>query len=706
MYDIIFLSVPYGTIVVPPLGISVLNGVVKYHGYKAKSFDLSMELSKKCSSLNIDFESVQSTLLNPGNQLEPVFVEFIDEVVDRLIKLNPKFVGISAFSYFAHFCTFYLCTELRKRSNLKIVIGGPGVDTIITEELHGPLSVTSLEKMLKFGEFLKKRNLTDYAIVGDGEQAILDLLAGDSTDLNNFQIFDYKQEFPFSNFDDYNFWDYKGQLDRGHPQIPVFTSKGCVRNCDFCDVNVIQQKFRFRQGKNIVKELIYLADKYGIREFNFSDSLVNGSIKSLVEWTEELAEYNKNNPDKKITWTGMWMNRPIGQIKEHVYKLLGDSGCKALSIGTETGSNNVLLAMNKKTTVEALFYEVKQLQQYDVPFITLLIVGHWAEQWDDFLQTLIMIYKLADYVKTGHYIAAGIGNTLNIIKDSPMDKGRETQNKLQSISPNIWWTELNPGLTLKERYYRLLIIEKFCRHFHIPLMERVLPYVHKALVNDLERSNEFYQEKISTCEETPAQFAEHYYNDFETLVKNIIERESTDEFVLELLLDTSAVNGNPGIEISFNGEILFNDLLKEGSDIPVRVFGTQQNTNSLKIKMINKGIYDTVVDEQGNIVKDKFILIKKLKINGLDLVDDIEFYFANTTYKENSKVVESKLGFWAHDSELEIKFDGLFKPWYHHNSKKYGTFAANIISEKTFHTTKDDEWYRQQIVEILKSIKT
>ena len=133
MYDIIFLSVPYGTIVVPPLGISVLNGVVKYHGYNAKSFDLSMELSKKCAELSLDFETIQTTLLNPKEQVEPVFKDFIDEVVDRLIALNPKFVGISAFSYFAHYCTFYLCTELRKRSNLKIVIGGPGVDTMVTE---------------------------------------------------------------------------------------------------------------------------------------------------------------------------------------------------------------------------------------------------------------------------------------------------------------------------------------------------------------------------------------------------------------------------------------------------------------------------------------------------------------------------------------------------------------------------------------------
>lgn len=705
MYDIIFLSVPYGTIVVPPLGISVLNGVVKYHGYTAKSFDLSMELSKKCAEQNLDFETVQTTFLNPQNKVEPIFVEFIDEVVERLIKLNPRYVGISAFSFFAHFCTFYLCTELRKRTNLKIVVGGPGVDTIITEELHSTLKVTSLEKMLKFGEFLKKRNLVNHVIVGDGEQAILDLLGGDEADLNKFQIFDYKQEFPFSNFDDFDLYEYKGQLNRGVAQIPVFTSKGCVRNCDFCDVNVIQQKFRFRQGKNIVKELIYLADKYGIREFNFSDSLVNGSIKSLIDWTEELAQYNKDNPDKKITWTGMWMNRPVGQIKENVYKLLSESGCRALSIGTETGSNNVLLAMNKKTTVEALLYEVKQLQKYDVPFITLLIVGHWAEQWDDFVDTLTMIYKLADYVKTGHYIASGIGNTLNIIKDSPMDKGRDSVNKLQSVSPNIWWTELNPGLTLKERYYRLLIIERFCRHFHIPLMERVLPYVHKALTNDLERSNEFYQEKLSKYKEKPAQWAEHFYNNFDTLVENIIQKESTNEFILELLLETSSVNGDPGVEIVFNNETLFKNLCKEGSDVQIKVYARQnKKSNSLKIKMINKGIYDTQVDEQGNIVKDKFILIKQLKINGLNLVDDLDFYFTNTNYKENGQQVESKLGFWAHDSELEIKFDGLFKPWYHTNSKKFGIFAANIISEKTIYTTLDDEYYRQEISRILKTL--
>lgn len=703
MYDIIFLAVPYGIIAIPPLGISVLSGVVKYHGFKSKCFDLSMELSKRCIEVDQDFEAVQSTLLAPGPELDPIIKKLIDDTVDRLITLNPKFVGISVFSYFAHYFTYHLSIEIKKRSNLKIVIGGPGVGTTTTDELYTSLNMTSLEKMLKFGEVLKKRNLVDYVIVGDGEQAVLDLLTEGNNDFTKYQIFNYKQEFPFSNFDDFDFSEYKGQLNKGYPQIPFFTSKGCVKNCDFCDVNIVQQRFRFRHGKNIVKELIYLADKYNIRDFNFTDSLVNGSLKSLTDWTTELAEYNKNNPDKKITWTGMWANRPIGQVKDKTYQLLAESGCKTLSIGVETGSDNVLTAMLKKTTIEALFYEIKKLEKYNVPFITLLIVGHWAEKWEDFVQTLQMLYKLGDYVKTGHYVAAGIGNTLSIIKDSPMD--RDPSNKIQYENPNLWWTEVNPALTLKERYYRLLIIEKFCKHFNIPTMDRVLPYAYKTLQKDLEASNNFYPKKIAALQEKPKQWAEHYFQNFELLVNNIVDSNTSDDFLLELEVESSAVNSDPGLAISFNDQLLYNDLIKEGAPVVIAVKATQDNVNSLKIKLTNKGPNDTLVDKNGNITKDKFVLIKNFKINGVNLADDIDFYFKNIIYKENDTLVEPKLGFWLHNSQLEVNFNGLFKPWYLHTSGKNGVLDANIITEKTIQTDKDDNYYREKIIDLLRFLE-
>jgi hypothetical protein len=146
-------------------------------------------------------------------------------------------------------------------------------------------------------------------------------------------------------------------------------------------------------------------------------------------------------------------------------------------------------------------------------------------------------------------------------------------------------------------------------------------------------------------------------------------------------------------------------LITEGSANLIKVRANHDNVNSLRIKLTNKGPYDTLVDENGNIVKDKFVLIKKFIINGLDLVDDIEFYFKNIIYKENENMVDPKLGFWLHDSYLELNYNGLFKPWYLHNSGKNGTLDANIITEKTIQTDLDDDYYRAKIIDLLKYLE-
>ena len=703
MYDIILVSVPYSSITTPPLGISVLGGVLNYHGYKSKCLDLSMMLYKECEKNDKNFESVQLSLVTPSEKTDPFVEEFLQEKVKEILEYKPKYIGISVFSFMAHFSTMCFAKEIRRQdSAVKIVVGGPGVGTTLSPEIHLRVAATQVEKVLKYGDFLKKRNLVDFVVYGDGEEALLELLnTNGSSYVEEYKIYNYKKEFPFANFDDYDFRDYKGQLGKGFPQIPVFTSKGCVRNCDFCDVNVIQKKFRFRQGKNVVKELMYLADKYGIRDFNFADSLVNGSLSSMLEWVEELAIYNKNNPDRKITWSGSWICRPIGQIKEPVYELLALSGCKSLAIGVESGSNSVLLAMDKKTNVEALFYETEQFRKNNIGFMTLLIIGHWSEKWNDFLDTLKMLYHLADYVRTGQYIAVSIGATLGITKNTPLEKNT-TNNKIDYVSYFSWWTSTNPSLTAKERYFRLLLIEKFCQEFHLPLMERVLPYAYTSVLKEFDTMRTFYNEKTRSINKEK-QYAEFYYENFELLVKEIEKTLSTD-LQISLEVESHVVNDDPVLEIYHNKLLLQKTNLNQGVH-SIALDIDQSDINCISFVLSNKNSFDTVVDDDNNIVKDKFLLFKKIEMNGIDIVADPEFYNTKVHYVEDNNYVSPKFGLWKNHSEIQINYTGIFKSWHNKNSKKNSILGAEIISEITMSTTQSDEHFRKELINLLKKFE-
>jgi hypothetical protein len=464
----------------------------------------------------------------------------------------------------------------------------------------------------------------------------------------------------------------------------------------------VQQKFRFRQGANVFKEMLYLADRYNIREFIFVDSLVNGNLKSMTEWITALAEYNRNNPDKRITWSGSWICRPIGQIKENLYSLMAASGCDTLSVGAESGSNSVLEAMDKKTTVEAFLYEAEIFKRHNIKFIPLLIIGHWSEQWEDFLSTIHMLYNLKDYVKHGNLPAFSTGSTMELIKGSPMDHNFNI-NKLEVAGPSMWWTPVNPGLTAKERYFRLLLLISFCKKFNLPIQESVLPYVNDFLNRDFNVVKQFYAEKTSNIEH-PTQYAEFYIENFDQFVELIESKYTKHNVKIELVIESHSTKSDPGIVVTFNNHELINQTLSEGTHAFLFDNLIESADNTIAIRFNNKSPDDTIVDQQGHMLKDKFLEIKKLSINSVSMLDDVEFYQSQFEYLENNLKVLPKFGFWFNDTVASLTFEKNFNSWYHRNSKKNTMFTPNIISNKTTRSKLDDDQLRQNIINMLKKL--
>jgi hypothetical protein len=714
--DITLIFVPFTLIDLPPLGIAVLKGAIESQGFRVKTIDLGMDLFKSCHRDRDRFESLQEYFISPafkGHQQDKDFINtFLDKWATSLAQNHAKFLGFSVFSEYSHLATYLLCEKIKKIApDKKIVIGGPGVSVSVNENMKEKYRINQLDQNVSYGMLLHKRKLVDYYILGDGEQALIDLLKGADVMPDQFQAINYQRiELPFANFDDYNLQDYEGNLGRGYPQIPIFSSKGCVRACDFCDVDAVTTNFRFRTGANIVKEMIHLADKHNIRDFVFLDSLVNGSLKSFLDWITELAKYNDQNPDKKITWSGQWICRPIGQIKEEVYEIMARSGCQSLAIGTESGSNSVLEAMIKKTNVEAFYYEAQQFRKYNIKFISQMIIGHWSETWEDFLQTCDMMYRLCDYVKTGHYNAVGVGMTFAIKKDTPAYQNRDV-NKIESVASHVWWTSVNPDLTGKERYMRLVLFDKLVRRLNMPVMMPTIPGTFELVKSSQSIMQDFYKEKTQGIENLPAHFAEYYYDNFEQFLQLLHNRntEFFNQLNIEIKITADTSNQDlPELEISVDQQTLACQKFDVGvHDLSFNISAKPQGSSVLKICFRNKKPNDTIVDEQGQVIKDKYIQLDSLKINGIDLMKDEEFFYGATVYRVDNVATQTAPGFWFNNSELEIKFDQPFNIWYSLHSNKNKEFPVEITTGQSVPKRKirmTYEQYRDGLVGMLKEL--
>ena len=145
----------------------------------------------------------------------------------QIVDLNPKWLGISVFSYNSQRATRLLAVRVKYYNpKIKIVIGGAGIYT---------------DK--KFPEGLLKTNIIDAFIRGEGELSIVELLKGNLNypGINGkdpVQIDDV-DSIPFPEYDDYELQTYTNK--KGLVALPITGSRGCVRRCSFCDIASMPQ---------------------------------------------------------------------------------------------------------------------------------------------------------------------------------------------------------------------------------------------------------------------------------------------------------------------------------------------------------------------------------------------------------------------------------------------------------------------------------
>jgi len=496
--DIIFCSIPYRDLDHIYSAPAILKSIVVNNGYTAMTKDFGLDLLELCNNDTDLLDRIQQYFITAENNLSEsentILNNFYSRVVD-FFKTHPsKFIGISVFSIFTHKSTVDILTLLKQhRISSKIIVGGRGVKVPINIAAQRIANPSKLEKMLELGEFLKKRKLVDYAVVGDGEDAILDILKGDELKYNyNTETFNY----PLPDYSDYDFSKYL--WNDGPVMFPITGSKGCVRDCDFCDIKYQFGKYKYRNGKDIANEMIYIAENLGYRKFQFTDSLVNGGLKILEEFCTIIADYNDKNPDNTISWNGQYICRPASEMPERLYPLMAKSGAHGLTIGAESGSDHVLDQMNKKTDVESLFYELEQFEKYKITCVLLTFVGHWAETHDDFVNHCGTIVKILPYIRSGTISALSLGATAVMLEGTPsMKYVADQQIVLSEFNQDfVWYAKFNSSNTYKERILRRLVLHMLAKRLAIPIRDEwnFLNIANVIIEKHHREINEFYQE--------------------------------------------------------------------------------------------------------------------------------------------------------------------------------------------------------------------
>lgn len=493
----------------PPPGAAFIAGVCEHNNINYNFLDFNIffrnnvnpELTEKIYVARSEKDLENLELANPGALFE--LDNVLNLMVEKIKSYQPDLIAATVFSVMQHLLAKRLFEKIKTSLDIEIIVGGPGVSAG-----YGNKSLVGQEKNGRsFGKFLLQNNLVDYYVMGEGDVVLDEFFKGNFVLGLNDKTTDYETWAPqidnldflaLPSYDKINFEDY---VNPGNPTrtVTITASRGCVRRCTFCDVGAIWKKFRFRSGKNVVKEIVQNYQKHKVTDYFFSDSLLNGSLKQLNDLTAGLVELQNTVPGlEKIKYSGQFIIRPKAQHPEKMFKLLKESGCKQIQIGIESGSERVREHLGKKFSNEDIDWHLEMCSKYKIENFLLMFTGYPTETLQDHRDTLDMLARYQKYLIDDTIIGISLDSPLVILPDTPLSN-MSTELGIHLYNNeygNLWTSDANPELTIKERFLRYAETTKLVmklRYNRFPTTLTTMEYqIHDLLkLNKKEFENEY-----------------------------------------------------------------------------------------------------------------------------------------------------------------------------------------------------------------------
>lgn len=156
--------------------------------------------------------------------------------------------------------------------------------------------------------------------------------------------------------------------DNNKVQATIKVERGCPFHCFFCLATPVSgAKVRRRSVENIVAEIRECVEKYNIRNFLFWSDIFNLDKK----WTMDLSQAIIDS-GLKITWSA---NTRADTADLEMAKMMYKSGCRLVSIGVESGSQEMLEKMGKNITLNDVRRTVKVFKQAKIRIYNYFVIG-------------------------------------------------------------------------------------------------------------------------------------------------------------------------------------------------------------------------------------------------------------------------------------------------------------------------------------------
>ncbi len=260
---------------------------------------------------------------------------------------------------------------------------------------------------------LKERILSEFpeidlVVAGEGEETLSEVMESGGDDLGSIKGLVYREasgEVCFNGFredglemDSLPYPAYE-KLD-GYPErymLPIFSypsppgtsalsSRGCPYSCDYCDRSVFGQGYRFNSPEYLYSHMAYLKERFGIRHVTFYDDQFTAHRRRVDTFLDLLS-------DKPLGMTYNCIVR-ADHVDYDLLVKLKKTGCWMVSLGIETGDQDLLTMHNRKVNLDRLSDKIRLMKKAGLRVKGLLMIGLPGETEETVRKTKALVFSL------------------------------------------------------------------------------------------------------------------------------------------------------------------------------------------------------------------------------------------------------------------------------------------------------------------------
>lgn len=167
----------------------------------------------------------------------------------------------------------------------------------------------------------------------------------------------------------------------GASSINLITARGCPYRCTWCSHAVYGYTHRRRSPSNVAQEVAWIVERYNPDQLWYADDVFTISHPWLQRYAVELRSRGLHLPFETIT-------RADRLQSEAAVQALQELGCYRIWIGSESGSQKILDAMQRGVSVEQVRNAVRLAQQHGIKVGMFLMWGYEGEELEDIAATV------------------------------------------------------------------------------------------------------------------------------------------------------------------------------------------------------------------------------------------------------------------------------------------------------------------------------